>query len=1338
MAIDIFNFDGTQLTTVQDGTIDSDSASIRFVGRGYKGWGRPIQEDILWVMQNFAGIDPPPNPVTGQLWYDSNQDANIIKVYNGTSWVSGGGVVTQNTPPSSASSPGSLWYDNINMQLHAWNGTSWDLVGPLGSKTNNDPRNPAPPANSAIEAIQIQALNGTWYNVWRITIEGQTFAILSKDPEFIPLTSVPGFTTIKTGINFDNRISNLGISNAEIIENTLPNTDNAWNLGSSSKRMANIFTANLQVHGTANFDNKQSLVEPPVRFVPQTTLTTTPRLGAMEFDGNSFYFTGLVGGVATRQTPIFEQDLTTSNRLYVSTNGNDTNDGTTPAKSMRTIRAALEYLNDNNKAGYTIFVEGGEYYEQNPLYVPPRTSIVGDNLRRTSVWPIHNQLDVFHVEVGTYFYGMTIRGHRAPAFSFAFPCSTANATISGGSVASIQPLYSQTGYEALDPPDVFIEPPPNGGVQAQATAIVVDGAIVDVIVTNQGNPTGTTPYSALTTVTVTGGGTPFPLAILRPRIVDGYIVAIDVINPGSGYEDPVGISIVDPGGGSGATATAVIGNGVIQRYQITNPGSGYTRTPHVSVKSNDPPFITSSPYVQNCSSITGPFDVNGRQIFNVPLPYDNATLATYGYANLDENGAGGGIRIDGEVLSGSTVVRSFVADSFTQINQGGIGHLIINRGYAQFVSCFTTFSSIGYWARCGGFANISNSVIDFGDVGLQAEGYYPVPYSNGILPVEYTSQVASVTLSAGGAGYTAPEFPVTFSGGLGPGGVAAAGNALVDATSLEVIGVRIDNPGSGYIDVPTVSFDAGGGAGANGTVNLLSNSNVLVRGFTLPNKPTNSSAMLLDGEFYTVQTASQYDGTTWNVEIYPPLVAASASSPVTFHDISNLSTGGLALEYVGSGVTYNALPVYGGVPDTSKQVVDRVTDPTLTPGRVYYVTIDNTGNFKIGEFFAVNFADGAVSISSDNFNLTGLSAIGPFKRNGFPVGTFANEISNDPQMTHPSNIAYDNNTIPTQYATRNYIRQISTDVLPDADSTRSLGSSAKAWSNIWSDNLQVAAGTAYNFTVGNLLTTTGFFTSLLSASTGSIGTATITNMGANNGQIVGDLSVGGNLTVVGNSFVVQSTTYVVIDPLLDIGSPGVGNVLLSDDGKDRGVIMHFYDTTEPNPAIRYKHSYLGRSDALGTSAYNSLVYVTNVNAGNSATITNVPIPGTPGATTRWGNVNIGSTTIYGSLDVTGDVTAFYASDARLKENLEIISGALDKVSSVSGYTFSWNDTAKSISNKSDLREAGVVAQEIEKVLPEVVTVRPDGYKAVRYEQLIPMLIEAIKELRAEVEILKKR
>ena len=110
-----------------------------------------------------------------------------------------------------------------------------------------------------------------------------------------------------------------------------------------------------------------------------------------------------------------------------------------------------------------------------------------------------------------------------------------------------------------------------------------------------------------------------------------------------------------------------------------------------------------------------------------------------------------------------------------------------------------------------------------------------------------------------------------------------------------------------------------------------------------------------------------------------------------------------------------------------------------------------------------------------------------------------------------------------------------------------------------------------------------------------------------------------------------------------------------------------------------------------------------------------------------------SITASGTITATGDITAFATSDKRLKDNISPIENALEKVASISGNTFDWND-------KSDKEgsEIGVIAQEIEALgLPGVTTTREDGYKAVRYEKLIPLLIEAIKELSLKVEELQK-
>jgi len=100
-----------------------------------------------------------------------------------------------------------------------------------------------------------------------------------------------------------------------------------------------------------------------------------------------------------------------------------------------------------------------------------------------------------------------------------------------------------------------------------------------------------------------------------------------------------------------------------------------------------------------------------------------------------------------------------------------------------------------------------------------------------------------------------------------------------------------------------------------------------------------------------------------------------------------------------------------------------------------------------------------------------------------------------------------------------------------------------------------------------------------------------------------------------------------------------------------------------------------------------------------------------------------------SLHVVGDIVAAESSDKRLKDNIKPIKNAIDKIEKIGGYEFDWND-------KQELYEGhdvGVIAQEIEKVLPEVVETRADGYKAVDYKKIIPLLIQAIKEQQKQID-----
>jgi hypothetical protein len=114
----------------------------------------------------------------------------------------------------------------------------------------------------------------------------------------------------------------------------------------------------------------------------------------------------------------------------------------------------------------------------------------------------------------------------------------------------------------------------------------------------------------------------------------------------------------------------------------------------------------------------------------------------------------------------------------------------------------------------------------------------------------------------------------------------------------------------------------------------------------------------------------------------------------------------------------------------------------------------------------------------------------------------------------------------------------------------------------------------------------------------------------------------------------------------------------------------------------------------------------------------------------------GGVGVSGSIYAGGDIVAYAASDIRLKDGLTKINNSLEKVLSISGYEYYWNDIAKEIYPERTTIDVGVVAQEIQKVLPSAVVERDDGYLAVNYDKIIPLLIEAIKTLKEELDIIK--
>ena len=115
----------------------------------------------------------------------------------------------------------------------------------------------------------------------------------------------------------------------------------------------------------------------------------------------------------------------------------------------------------------------------------------------------------------------------------------------------------------------------------------------------------------------------------------------------------------------------------------------------------------------------------------------------------------------------------------------------------------------------------------------------------------------------------------------------------------------------------------------------------------------------------------------------------------------------------------------------------------------------------------------------------------------------------------------------------------------------------------------------------------------------------------------------------------------------------------------------------------------------------------------------------------------GAISASGDIVADGDIIAYNASDEKLKDNIEVIQGSLDKIGDIRGVEFDWNEKSPGWARERG-HDVGVIAQEVQKVLPEIVTKRKNGYLGVDYKRIVPLLIESIKELKQEVEELKKK
>lgn len=235
---------------LSEGTYDSSHTSIVLIGKNYANYGTFLNDNFVHMLENFANQASPPNPLIGQLWWDTHN--NILRVWSGASWKISTGATSapHNNPPSDISSlGGDLWFDKDYSQLKVSDGLgNWITVGPVST--------PATGNSGAVPALMTDTA-GANHVVIQFIISGVVYAIISKDTFS---SALYGFPTVRAGMNFSTTASptwGLNTQDVNPTNNTLVQRDgaggvNAVTLNATTVAATTVNATNLNGAFTGN------------------------------------------------------------------------------------------------------------------------------------------------------------------------------------------------------------------------------------------------------------------------------------------------------------------------------------------------------------------------------------------------------------------------------------------------------------------------------------------------------------------------------------------------------------------------------------------------------------------------------------------------------------------------------------------------------------------------------------------------------------------------------------------------------------------------------------------------------------------------------------------------------------------------------------------------------------------------------------------------------------------------------------------------------------------------------------------------------------------------------
>ena len=495
---------------------------------------------------------------------------------------------------------------------------------------------------------------------------------------------------------------------------------------------------------------------------------------------------------------------------------------------------------------------------------------------------------------------------------------------------------------------------------------------------------------------------------------------------------------------------------------------------------------------------------------------------------------------------------------------------------------------------------------------------------------------------------------------------------------------------------------------------------------------------------------------------------------LTAHDFLDVGTGSKA------NTNWPFLPLSPNTP-ANETIEDR-------PGRVYYVSTDQDGNFSVGRFFKVEQATGKATLDASAFDLSGLSSL-RLGSIGAQLGASINEFSTDGTLSQNSD-----EKVPTQRAVKTYVDNLSgvdgdfnvggnlsvagstttvnSTTLEVNDRNIELGSVATGSftgdvafgqttiTNV-SDTSNIAPGVAITLTggAGSITLPAGAFVQSVSGTTVTLdqafqGAGSATGASFNAGGPSNTTANGGGLTILGggdgdksftfgtaNSGTFNSSEHINLANGHSFYINGVEvlsstQVLgLSVGGSGGGIVTE--DAAQTLTQKTLSGGTLTGTLTAGGSAGSAGYYLESTGSGvqwsqlsvDASAITNgtsnITAAANSDITVTTGGSLCATFNTSNNLVVVGTVTA--QSSIALKDNVETISDALDKVMNLRGVEFDYKANGK--------HQIGVVAEEVEKVFGCVVD-ETNGIKSVAYQNLVAVLIEAVKDLKNEIDELR--